>query len=70
MKYISTRGETAPQTFSQALLMGLAPDGGLILPESYPHISAATLETWRDLSYAELAFQIISLFATDIPAAD
>ncbi|MFD1243780.1 threonine synthase [Paralysiella testudinis] len=70
MKYISTRGETAPQTFSQALLMGLAPDGGLMLPESYPHISAATLETWRDLSYAELAFQIISLFATDIPAAD
>ena len=70
MKYISTRGETAPQTFSQALLMGLAPDGGLMLPESYPHISAATLEAWRDLPYAELAFQIISLFATDIPAAD
>ena len=70
MKYISTRGETAPQTFSQALLMGLAPDGGLMLPESYPHISAATLEAWRDLPYAELAFQIISLFATDIAAAD
>ena len=50
--------------------MGLAPDGGLMLPESYPHISAATLEAWRDLPYAELAFQIISLFATDIAAAD
>ena len=70
MKYISTRGNTAPKAFSEVLLMGLAPDGGLMLPERYPHIDAATLQKWRGLSYAELAFEIISLFATDIPAED
>ena len=70
MKYISTRGNTAPKAFSEVLLMGLAPDGGLMLPERYPQIDAATLQKWRGLSYAELAFEIISLFATDIPAED
>lgn len=70
MKYISTRGQTPPQSFSDILLMGLAPDGGLMLPETYPQIDAETLETWRTLSYPELAFAIISLFATDIPAED
>ncbi|MFC3873595.1 threonine synthase [Neisseria musculi] len=70
MKYISTRGATAPKPFSEVLLMGLAPDGGLMLPEHYPQIDAATLQQWRGLSYPELAFEIISLFATDIPAAD
>ena len=70
MKYISTRGNTAPKAFSEVLLMGLAPDGGLMLPERYPHIDAGTLQKWRGLSYAELAFEIISLFATDIPAED
>ncbi len=70
MKYISTRGNTAPKAFSEVLLMGLAPDGGLMLPERYPHIDAGTLQKWRGLSYAELAFEIIGLFATDIPAED
>ncbi|TFV06023.1 threonine synthase, partial [Bacillus stratosphericus] len=70
MKYISTRGATAPKPFSEVLLMGLAPDGGLMLPEHYPQVDAATLQQWRGLSYPELAFEIISLFATDIPAAD
>lgn len=70
MKYISTRGETAHKTFSEALLMGLAPDGGLLMPERYPEISEATLHEWRGKTYAELAFAIISLFATDIPSAD
>lgn len=70
MKYISTRGQAAPIAFSQALLAGLAEDGGLYLPQEYPHISAATLDAWRSLSYPELAFEIISLFATDIPADD
>ena len=70
MKYISTRGNTAPKAFSEVLLMGLAPDGGLMLPERYPHIDAGTLQKWRGLSYAELAFEIISLFATDIPVED
>ncbi|KPN71256.1 threonine synthase [Neisseria sp. 83E34] len=70
MKYISTRGNTANKQFSEVLLMGLAPDGGLMLPESYPQISAETLQQWRSLSYPELAFQIMSLFVTDIPAED
>ncbi|MGF6148715.1 Threonine synthase [Kingella potus] len=70
MNYISTRGNTAPKTFSEVLLMGLAPDGGLMLPERYPQIDAAALEKWRGLSYPDLAFEIMSLFATDIPADD
>lgn len=70
MKYISTRGQTAPKSFSEVLLMGLAPDGGLMLPERYPQVDAATLKRWRGLSYAELAFEIMSLFIDDIPAAD
>ena len=70
MKYISTRGATARKQFSEVLLMGLAPDGGLMLPEQYPQIDRATLDQWRTLSYPELAFEVMSLFATDIPAND
>ena len=70
MKYISTRGDTDPKPFSEVLLMGLAPDGGLMLPEHYPQVSAQTLESWRGLSYPDLAFEVMRLFITDIPAAD
>jgi threonine synthase len=70
VKYLSTRGNTPPLSFSDCILMGLAPDGGLILPETYPVIDKATLAKWRDLSYADLAFEILSLYATDIPAED
>ena len=70
MKYISTRGQTEPMEFSDVLLMGLAPDGGLMLPESYPQVDSATLNKWRKLSYPELAFEIMRLFATDIDEAD
>ncbi|MCP1659701.1 threonine synthase [Neisseria perflava] len=70
MKYISTRGSTAHKQFSEVLLMGLAPDGGLMLPESYPQVSAQMLQQWRGLSYPELAFEIMSLFVSDIPAED
>ena len=70
MKYISTRGATARKQFSEVLLMGLAPDGGLMLPEQYPQIDCATLDQWRTLSYPDLAFEVMSLFATDIPADD
>lgn len=70
MKYISTRGQAPQQTFLQILLGGLAPDGGLYLPETYPQISKEELASWRTLNYAELAFAILSKFATDIPAAD
>ena len=67
MKYISTRGATDRKTFGEVLLMGLAPDGGLMLPEHYPQIDRATLDKWRGLAYADLAFEIMRLFATDIP---
>ena len=70
MKYISTRGQTERMDFSDVLLMGLAPDGGLMLPESYPQVDSATLNKWRKLSYPELAFEIMRLFATDIDEDD
>ena len=70
MKYISTRGATDRKTFGEVLLMGLAPDGGLMLPEHYPQIDRATLDKWRGLAYADLAFEIMRLFATDIPEGD
>ena len=70
MKYISTRGGMTPQPFSDILLEGLAPDGGLAVPESIPQVSAATLEQWRSLGYAELALEILSLFIDDIPRDD
>jgi threonine synthase len=67
MRYISTRGGIAPIPFKDAVMMGLATDGGLILPESYPCISRQQLDDWRGLSYSDLAFQIISPFVDDIP---
>lgn len=70
MRYLSTRGQSAPQAFCDILLGGLAPDGGLYLPESYPQITRAELDAWRQLSYADLAFEILSKFIDDIPAAD
>jgi threonine synthase len=70
VKYLSTRGDSTARGFSDILLEGLAPDGGLYLPASYPQIDAGTLERWRGLSYADLAFEILSLYIDDIPAAD
>ncbi|MBP6110474.1 MAG: threonine synthase, partial [Rhodocyclaceae bacterium] len=69
MKYISTRGSVEPQQFSDILLGGLAADGGLFMPQSYPQI-VDKLEAWRGLSYAELAYEIFSLYVDDIPADD
>ncbi|MET3133161.1 threonine synthase [Oxalobacteraceae bacterium GrIS 1.11] len=72
MQYLSTRASasSAPQQFSDILLGGLAADGGLYLPAEYPQVSGAELDAWRKLSYAELAFEILRKFATDIPDAD
>lgn len=70
MQYVSTRGHAVKQSFSQILLGGLAPDGGLYLPVEYPQVSSAELDAWRKLSYADLAFEILQKFATDIPAED
>jgi threonine synthase len=68
MKYSSTRGGSADRRFSDVLMEGLAPDGGLYVPAAYPKVDDATLQRWRGLSYAELAFEIISLYVDDIPA--
>ena len=70
MKYISTRGDQTPRGFSDILLEGLAPDGGLYLPSHYPQVDDAMLKRWRGLPYAELAFEILSLYIDDISAAD
>ena len=70
MKYLSTRGDSTARGFCDILLEGLAPDGGLYLPASYPKIGGATLTRWRGLPYADLAFEILSLFIDDIPADD
>ncbi len=70
MKYISTRGGAAPQSFCDILLGGLAPDGGLYLPQAYPQISAAELAEWRELPYHALALRILQKYIDDIPACD
>ncbi|HEY9094823.1 MAG TPA: threonine synthase [Hydrogenophaga sp.] len=77
MQYISTRGHTERKRFCEILLEGLAPDGGLYLPESYPQINGAMLAKWRGAfnegkpgGYAALAFEILSLYIDDIPAED
>ena len=70
MRYISTRGNSPARSFTEILLAGLAPDGGLYLPERYPRVSRDELDSWRDLPYPELAFKVLEKFATDIPAAD
>ena len=70
MKYISTRGKSPAQSFSEILLGGLAPDGGLYLPETYPKFSATDLAAMRGMTYAELAFTVLIRFIDDIPAAD
>ncbi len=77
MKYLSTRAaasSTERKRFCEILLEGLAPDGGLYLPESYPQVGDATLNQWRKIyheqGYAALAFEILSLYIDDIPSAD
>jgi threonine synthase len=70
MNYVSTRGDAPARRFCDILLEGLAPDGGLYLPQRYPAVDAATLERWRPLPYAELAFEILRLFIDDIPGDD
>ena len=70
MKYTSTRGGMAAKSFTEILLGGLAEDGGLAVPDHYPVFSAAELAAMRGMNYRELAFEVISRFATDIPAED
>ena len=70
MKYLSTRGQAPRQSFLQILLGGLAPDGGLYLPETYPQFSAAELAFMRGMDYRQLAFTVLSRLADDIEPDD
>ena len=65
MKYISTRGGGTPQSFEQVLLTGLAPDGGLYVPVELPSFSSEQIASWQDLSYVDLALEVISPFIGD-----
>ena len=69
MRYISTRGQTAPVSFKDAVMMGLATDGGLLLPETIPDVRNRLAE-WRSLAYPALAHEVFSLFIDDIPSRD
>ena len=66
MRYLSTRGGGEPLPFKDTILTGLARDGGLFLPETIPCV-ADRLAAWRSLPYQDLAFEILRLFADDIP---
>jgi threonine synthase len=70
MRYVSTRGGMPSAAFCDILLEGLAPDGGLAVPESYPRVDRATLAAWRKLDYRGLALEVLSRYIDDIPAAD
>jgi threonine synthase len=67
MRYLSTRGQVPPVSFTGTLLGGLAGDGGLFVPESWPRLSAPDLDAWAGLGYADLAYQVMAPFATDVP---
>jgi len=68
MKYISTRGGIEPICFEEAVMTGMARDGGLLVPETIPDASTL-LPEWKKLSYPQLAFEIIKLYS-DIPEAE
>ncbi len=70
MRYISTRGGIEPLGFKDAVMMGLARDGGLILPETLPTVDASALDRWKNLPYQYLAREVLSLFIDDIPEHD
>jgi threonine synthase len=74
MRYLSTRGHADRPQFCDILLEGLAPDGGLYLPESYPQLDAVALtrlrQVWQSQGYAALAFEVLSLYIDDIPPSD
>ncbi|MEP6607938.1 MAG: threonine synthase [Burkholderiaceae bacterium] len=68
MRYVSTRGRAPEQRFSEVVLSGLASDGGLYVPAAYPQVSASELDSWRSLSYAQLASVVLQRFVDDIAA--
>ena len=70
MRYVSTRGGISPLSFKEAVLSGLAEDGGLIVPERVPRLSDSEVESLRPLPYQDLAFRVFRLFVDDIPEED
>jgi Threonine synthase len=70
MNYQSTRGLAPQLRFSDILLGGLASDGGLYVPETYPRFSAGELAAMRGMNYRELAFAVLSRLIDDIPHDD
>lgn len=70
MQYVSTRGGMDPASFSDILLEGLAPDGGLVMPTEIPVIDQVTIESWRELSYPQLAREVIGRYWTETPTND
>lgn len=71
IRYISTRGPGKPQTFTDVLLTGMAPDGGLYVPETWPQLDRSLLDHLAGLPYAEVAMQVVSLFTgASIPPPD
>lgn len=68
IRYISTRGAQTPLTFKDAVMTGLARDGGLLIPDHIPSI-VDDLDDWKQLDYPELAVALIRLFADDISEA-
>jgi threonine synthase len=70
MQYLSTRGAVSSISFTEAVMMGLGEDGGLLLPRTIPRIGSDTLISWQKLGYSELAYEIMSRFVDDIPESD
>jgi threonine synthase len=67
MRYISTRGRTEPLSFKDAIITGLAPDGGLLIPEAIPQVRDE-LASWRGLDFVQLAKRLMALYIDDISA--
>ena len=66
MKYISTRGGISPVSFKKAVMMGLATDGGLLLPESLPRVDSETIQHWESFTFQQLASEIFRIFVSDV----
>ncbi len=70
MQYISTRGGIKPVGFQDAIMMGLATDGGLLLPQDIPQLNQTSIDSWQSLPYQYLAVEVLSLFTGDLPRLD
>ena len=72
IKFVSTRGGISPVSFDEVVLSGFAADGGLYVPETIPKVTLEQIQKWAELSYPDLAFELLSLFIdrSIIPAAD